>query len=95
MPATLPELLSSAGVAVVLGFLTSYVFQNWAPFQALTAQRKRLFLAVLAAGLSVLVQAINTYVPSATIAELSPWYVAIVAAVQLVAGEAFHQTVNR
>jgi len=93
-PISLAGLLAPAGVAVVFGYLQSYLLE-WAPwFGEWTAMRKRLFLALLGVVLSVLALAITTYVPAATIEALNPWYIAVITGVTMVSTEVAHKVVN-
>ena len=93
-PTTLQGLLAPAGVAVVFGYLQSYLLEYAAWFRAWDALRKRLFLTATAVILSVLALAISTYLPASAIEALNPWYVAVVTGVALVSTEITHRRVN-
>ncbi len=93
-PNTLAGLLAPAGVALVFGYLQSYLLEHAPWFQAWTALRKRVFLTGVAVALSILALAITTYAPASALEALNPLYIAVVTGITLVSAEATHKVVN-
>jgi hypothetical protein len=91
MPATFTEFFTIGTVGLVMGFLQSYVIEFIPAWDNVAPQYKRLIMMGIAVALATGVQAVNTYVPEAVITDLNPWYIAIVAGIQLISAEVTHQ----
>lgn len=94
LPGTLEQLLAAGGVAIVFGFLKSYLIENIPAFQALPAEGKRVVLTIAGVVLAVLAFAISTYVPGSVIESLNPLYAAILIGIEMASTEAAHQRIN-
>lgn len=94
-PNTLPEFLTLAMVAPLMGYLQSYIVELWPAWANVRPQLKRLILLAVSVALAIGIQVINTYVPGEFLLELEPWYLAFVVGLQLVGAEVTHQKINK
>lgn len=84
--------LSTAGSAVVVAMLLSYVAEHSARFQAWTPDAKRATQLGGSVAVALAAYAVVTYVPADTLAALAPWWrVAFVSAIAALGNQAWHK----
>lgn len=95
MPQDLGSFFTWLGSDVAIGAVISLIFVNWSWFNARSSGQKIALLTFVALFMGLASQALITYVPAGVVADLQPYYKAIVSAMVVLFGsQAWHQIVN-
>lgn len=96
IPSTLGEFFTFIGSAGAIGFVLSFVVENWAFFQTRNRQGKITILVFIALLMGLGSYSLVRYVPAGVVQEAQPIYQVIVATLSiLLASQVWHKTVNQ
>lgn len=96
MPASLGEFFTFIGSAAAIGFVLSFVAENWPFFQTRSSQGKMIILVVIALAMGLGSYGLVRYVPAGVIEAAQPIYQVIVSTITiLLASQIWHKVTDK